>query len=186
MKKVLVIFSGILIIILIFVVLFFILINKGSEKPPITVKNFEECVAQGYPVLTSYPLQCKTPDGKTFVEDIGNELEKQDFIRVEKPRPNEIIQSPLQIKGEARGFWFFEASFPVRLLDENGKEIAVGIAQTQGEWMTEDFVPFEVRLEFQQPETNKGTLVLEKDNPSGLPEHADELRIPVHFNLARE
>jgi hypothetical protein len=34
------------------------------------VKNFKECVAKGYPILESYPRQCKTPDGKTFVEEI--------------------------------------------------------------------------------------------------------------------
>ena len=163
-----------------------VLINQGSEEPPIVVKNFKECVAQGYPVLLSYPRQCKTPDGKTFIEDSGNELEKQNLIRVNNPRPNEIIQSPLQIQGEARGFWFFEASFPVRLLDENRKEIAEGIAQAQGEWMTEDFVPFEARVEFQQPATENGILILEKDNPSGLPENADELRIPVRFDLSQK
>ena len=43
---------------------------------------------------------------------IGNELEKADMIRVDAPRPNQVIQSPLTVKGEARGAWFFEASFP--------------------------------------------------------------------------
>ena len=48
--------------------------------------------------------------------------------------------------------------------------------------MTENFVPFEGTLTFTAPTSGKGTLVLEKDNPSGLPEHADELRMPVKFN----
>ena len=157
---------------------------KGAKKPGISINSFEECVTQGYLILESYPRQCKTPDGRTFVEDIGNELEKINLIQITKPRPNETIQSPLEIKGEARGYWFFEADFPVKLLDENGELIAGGIAQAQGEWMTEDFVPFEAALEFGVPETNKGLLILEKDNPSGLPENADELRVPVRFNLA--
>jgi len=42
-------------------------------------------------------------------------------------------------------------------------------------------VPFQAKIEFQYPETKKGTLILEKDNPSGLPENTDELRIPVTF-----
>jgi len=33
------------------------------------------------------------------------------------PRPNEPIISPLAISSEARGPWFFEATFPVLLLD---------------------------------------------------------------------
>ena len=115
-------------------------------------------------------------------EDTGNELEKQNLIRVQKPRPNETIQSPLEIKGEARGHWFFEASFPVKLLDSEGQVLATGIAQALSDWMTEDFVLFEVKIEFQKPKTKKGLLILEKDNPSGLPENADELRIPVRFS----
>ena len=47
--------------------------------------------------------------------------------------------------------------------------------------MTENFVPFRTELEFRTPTTERGTLVLEKDNPSGLPENSDELRIPVRF-----
>ncbi len=34
------------------------------------IKNFEDCVAEGYPVMESYPKQCRTIDGKTFVEEI--------------------------------------------------------------------------------------------------------------------
>ncbi|OHA08862.1 MAG: hypothetical protein A3B37_00745 [Candidatus Sungbacteria bacterium RIFCSPLOWO2_01_FULL_59_16] len=108
--------------------------------------------------------------------------EKSSIIRVRRPSANDIIRSPLLVEGEARGYWFFEASFPVRLLDGNGREISVTPAEAQGEWMTEDFVPFRAELAFGQPETDRGTLVLEKDNPSGLPEHADELRIPVRFS----
>lgn len=146
-------------------------------KPPLPeVKNFDECVKAGYPVMESYPRQCKIPDGKTFVEDL---------IKIFQPRPNDFIKSPLEIKGEARGYWFFEASFPVQLLDANGKELGTTIAQAKGDWMTENFVPFEAVLEFQTPTTEKGTLILEKDNPSGLPEYEDELKIPVLFKRTR-
>lgn len=44
-----------------------------------------------------------------------------------------------------------------------------------------EFVPFKLGLKFPAPETETGVLVLEKDNPSGLSEHADELKIPVKF-----
>lgn len=154
--------------------------NISIEKP-LSVTNFEECLALGYPILESYPRQCKAPN-RTFTENIGNALEKQNLIRVNKPQPNEVIKSPFEITGEARGYWFFEASFPIKLIDENGKELEMAIAQAKSDWMTEDFVPFEATLEFEKPETNRGVLILEKDNPSGLPEHADELRIPVRFS----
>ena len=151
--------------------------GKGESS----VLNFAECVARGFPVMESYPRQCKTQEGQTFREDIGNELEKDDFIRVSKPRPNTVITSPLKIEGMARGNWFFEASFPVRILDASGVEIGRGHAQAKKVWMTTEFIPFEATLTFIAPISGSGTLVLEKDNPSGLPEHADELRIPVTF-----
>ncbi len=147
----------------------------------VEVQGFDDCVKAGFPVLESYPRQCKTPDGRTFSEDIGNELEKQDLIRINNPWPNQTIENPLSIEGEARGFWFFEASFPIKLYDGKGNLLGVAIAQAEGEWMTENFVPFQAKLDFSFSVTEKGTLVLEKDNPSGLPENADELRIPVVF-----
>lgn len=106
----------------------------------------------------------------------------RDSIRVEVPLVNATVQSPLVFSGEARGAWFFEASFPVRLLDGGGNLIASSQAEAQAEWMTEDFVPFRGTVEFIDPGTETGTLVFEKDNPSGLPEHADAYRMHVRFH----
>jgi|GEM_PF-1441708 len=36
------------------------------------VNNFDDCVKAGYPVMESYPRQCKTPDGRIFTEEICN------------------------------------------------------------------------------------------------------------------
>jgi len=148
---------------------------------PMQINNFDECAAAGNPVMESYPRQCNTPDGKHFVENIGNELEVGDLIKIDNPRPNAKITSPLTVTGQARGNWFFEASFPVKLMDETGDELARGIAQAQGEWMTEDFVPFTAKLEFWGPAGSTGTLILERDNPSGLPENDSQLVVPVKF-----
>jgi glucose/arabinose dehydrogenase len=106
---------------------------------------------------------------------------KENLIRVLSPLPDSLVKSPLVITGEARGYWFFEASFPIRLIDANGKEIIQSFAEAKSEWMTTDFVPFERHLTFPTPETSTGTLILSKDNPSGLPENDDEVRIPIRF-----
>lgn len=154
--------------------------DQGKVRVP-EITSFAECAAAGFPVMESYPRQCRTHNGQTFREDIGNELEKDDFIRVSAPRPNTAVKNPLNIEGMARGSWFFEASFPVKLLDASGVEIGRGHAQAKKNWMTAEFVPFEATLTFVTPASGSGTLLLEKDNPSGLPEHADELRMPVTF-----
>ena len=145
------------------------------------VSSFEDCVEAGNPVMESYPRQCRHED-ELFVEQIGNELEKTDLIRLSSPRPNASIASPLVLTGEARGYWFFEANFPIVLTSTDGEMIAQHYAQAQDEWMSEDFVPFEAVLEFKKPESGeRGTLMLLKSNASGLPEHDDALEIPVYF-----
>ena len=101
-------------------------------------------------------------------------------IHVLHPAANAIVKSPLMLQGEARGNWYFEASFPVRLLDAQGKEIAVTQARAQGDWMTTEFVPFTATLNFTTI-AEQGMLVLEKDNPSGLPQNAASIVIPVKF-----
>ncbi|MCX6785772.1 MAG: Gmad2 immunoglobulin-like domain-containing protein [Candidatus Komeilibacteria bacterium] len=104
---------------------------------------------------------------------------KADLIQVSYPVPNQIVASPLTITGQARGMWFFEASFPIELTDANGQTVASGLAQATSDWMTENFVPFTATLKFTKPQTSTGVLILKKDNPSGLPEHDDSLQIPV-------
>lgn len=108
------------------------------------------------------------------------------LVRLIAPKPNDEIENPLIVQGEARGNWYFEGSFPVRLLDGNGKEIAVTPARAKGDWMTTDFVPFRAKLTFIAPNTKEGVLVLQKDNPSGLLENADEVRIPVRFKNPKD
>ena len=44
-------------------------IEPVSLQPVIT--NFDECAQAGNPVMESYPRQCRTKDGRTFVEDIS-------------------------------------------------------------------------------------------------------------------
>lgn len=115
---------------------------------------------------------------------IGREEPKagrSDRIRVETPKPGETVSSPLRVAGEARGWWFFEADFPVLLLDADGHTVVSHYAMTAADWMTEDFVPFESVLVFDPPATGTGVLVLARHNASGLPEHDDEIRIPVRF-----
>ena len=102
-------------------------------------------------------------------------------ITVDAPQPHQVIASPLTITGQARGTWYFEADFPIRLFDAAMQQIASAPATAQSEWMTENFVAFEATLTFTDPGTSNGYLLLEKDNPSGLPEHAGSIIIPVQF-----
>jgi len=105
-----------------------------------------------------------------------------DKIKITYPQPDEIISSPLEIQGEARGWWFFEASFPIELRNENGNLIAQGLGEAQADWMTDDFVPFKSVLKFSSPTTENGKLILKKDNPSGLPAYDESMEISLLFS----
>lgn len=108
---------------------------------------------------------------------------KDDLIVVSVPLPNAAISSPLMVSGRARGNWYFEASFPVKVYDGNGKLLTATPATAAGEWMTMEYVPFIATITFPVPTTATGTIVFEKNNASGLPEHANELVIPIRFAI---
>ncbi len=106
---------------------------------------------------------------------------EQRSIVVESPKPYDFIQHPFFFAGEARGGWFFEASFPVRVEDANGTVLGSGIATATGDWMTNELVPFSGTIELDVPATDTGVVIFEKDNPSGLPENGGRLEVPVRL-----
>ncbi|MGK7394054.1 MAG: Gmad2 immunoglobulin-like domain-containing protein [Candidatus Cyclobacteriaceae bacterium M3_2C_046] len=103
-------------------------------------------------------------------------------IKLEQPLPNKDISSPLTVKGKARGSWFFEGQFPVVLIDKDKNIIAEATAKARGKWMTDNFVPFEATLTYQNPpDDERGYLELKKSNPSGKPENSRTYSLPVLF-----
>ena len=48
----------------------FAFLDNAKQQRIASISSFEECAAAGYPVMTSYPGQCSTPDGRMFVQDI--------------------------------------------------------------------------------------------------------------------
>ncbi|MGB4943135.1 MAG: Gmad2 immunoglobulin-like domain-containing protein, partial [Candidatus Moraniibacteriota bacterium] len=149
-----------------------------------SVTDFESCAARGNPVMESSPRRCSA-NSQTYTEGTSVSADLSDDVRVAAPQPDAAVVSPLTVRGVARGTWFFEASFPVRLVDADGRILASGAAQAESDWMTTEFVPFETTLSFALPMTATGTLILEQDNPSGLPENTANFRLPVQFETHR-
>ena len=52
-------------------------ISIQKQEQILSITNFEECARAGYPIMESYPEQCRTPDGRTFVRDISNDEYEQ-------------------------------------------------------------------------------------------------------------
>lgn len=132
--------------------------------------------------------QSGTDDGTAEVPaDIAAMIEeKRDLIRVTTPQPLATVTTPVQVTGEARGYWFFEASFPIVITDWDGRIIGEGFATADGDWMTESFVPFSGTVEIEIPEGtpySRGSIILQRANASGLPENDDALEFSIQLPI---
>ncbi|MFA6095951.1 MAG: Gmad2 immunoglobulin-like domain-containing protein, partial [Candidatus Paceibacterota bacterium] len=143
------------------------------------VTDFASCAAAGNPVAESFPRQCRDREGNLYVEKIGEDLSS--VIRISSPAAGATVSVPVRFAGEAKGFWFFEGSFPVVLIDSSGREAGRGIARAKGDWMTTEFVSFEGTLAPDGPVSGAFTLVFEKDNPSGEASLDASFSMPVSF-----
>jgi eight-cysteine-cluster-containing protein len=43
-------------------------VNLARQHGAEEIQTFEGCAKAGYPILESYPRQCRTPDGRAFIE----------------------------------------------------------------------------------------------------------------------
>jgi hypothetical protein len=103
----------------------------------------------------------------------------KDLIEVDLPYPGAVTGKAFSVIGKARGTWYFEASFPVEVLDKDGKTLFQGPAQAQSSWMTEDFVPFKLDVTIPDSYIGPATVILKKDNPSGDPARDASVSFPI-------
>lgn len=109
------------------------------------------------------------------------EAQGEVILKISNMEANMKIENPLTVLGEAPGNWFFEGSFAVKVVDANLKLLGQGNAVAKGEWTTASFVPFEAKISFEKSSTKTGFVIFEKSNPSGLPEKAEEYKLPIRF-----
>ncbi len=103
-----------------------------------------------------------------------------DDIMVSLPYPGAVTGKTFSVIGEARGYWFFEASFPAELKTADGTVLWQGPVTTDAEWMTADFVPFRADIIVSdQSFIGPAVLVLKRDNPSGEPENDASLSFDI-------
>jgi hypothetical protein len=145
---------------------------KSPEEDTWLCQN-GQWIEHGHPLLPKPSEGCGSPK----IE----ETTYKDLIKISSPLPNQIINGTVAITGQARGIWFFEASFPIKIVDNKNKELAAGLATAQSDWMTENFVPFTASLSLPATDASSGFIIFQKDNPSGLPANDDSFSLPVKF-----
>lgn len=99
-------------------------------------------------------------------------------VTVTTPQPNAKVEKTFIVAGSAPGQWFFEGSFPMKVIDKNGNVILNSYAEAQGDWMTTNLVTF-VATASTTGYVGPATLVLLRDNPSGLPENDDSVEVSI-------
>lgn len=101
------------------------------------------------------------------------------------PHAGEIVSSPLAVEGIVTdGGWFFEGSFPIKILDSDGSVIGSGTAQALSDWTSTGTVPFSASIVFTVPSMDSagtGTIVFTSDNPSGSQPNQRSVSVPIQF-----
>jgi hypothetical protein len=158
------------------------LITATSTPSTLVIVSFADCANAKYPVMESNPRRCATPGGRTYIEEIKEvstyKNASSSTIVVDLPQPGSVTGKEFIITGKARR-WYFEGSFPVQILDRDGKILSQGPAKAVGDWMTSEFVPFTYKATVPSTYLGKATVVLMKDNPSGLPENDASISFPI-------
>jgi hypothetical protein len=100
-------------------------------------------------------------------------------IQVSYPKANASVPKQFTVTGKAPGNWFNEAQAPLLVQAEDGSKIGQAQMQAQGDWMTTDLVNFKANVTIDMAYSGPATLVLLKDNESGLPQNDDSFEVPI-------
>jgi hypothetical protein len=60
---------GLLVVLVIIAGLLLSLSSIARQQRVLSIGSFEDCALAGYPIMESYPEQCRTPDGRTFINE---------------------------------------------------------------------------------------------------------------------
>lgn len=109
---------------------------------------------------------------------VGTTTALHDRVVVDAPKRGQTVFKTFTVTGKAPGNWFFEASFPIEVLDPQGNTVATGHGNALSDWMTTADVPFKADIKIASY-TGPATLIIMRDNPSGLPQNDDSVSIPI-------
>lgn len=99
-------------------------------------------------------------------------------ISVTSPAPHSSVDSHFIVEGQAPGSWYFEAVFPIQIRDSHNDVIGHASARAQSDWQTSKLVSFVAPVSIDNYH-GPATIILLRDNPSGLPENDDSISIPI-------
>ncbi len=151
--------------------------------PPAFIQNITGQVTTTPEAVNGGNTVTETPDTTTnggLTRTGGSEATRALAARVDIDAPGvgDPVFKNFTVTGKAPGPWFFEATFPIEVRNAAGAVVATGFATALGEWMTTEDVAFKAEITVPNY-TGPATLVLMRDNASGLPEHAGSVSMPI-------
>lgn len=129
--------------------------------------------------LYSKGVICKS-NKVTEEKEGGYKTDKGVSFELISPLPNSEMECEFTLAGEMPREWFFENSFQYSILVD-GKEVLTGSVQSKDDYTVKEILTFSEKIECEEGCFGDGEIVLKNANPSGLPENADQYRIPVKF-----
>ncbi len=102
-------------------------------------------------------------------------------VHLEGLSAGQTIKSPLVVNGQARGVWFFEGLLGISLLDGKGQQLAQSEGRALANFKTINYVPFRALLEFSQPATATGTLIIKRLAAPAGQKNEFIFKLPVKF-----
>ena len=124
-----------------------LLVKKDAPQP--IIATFEDCAAAGYPILETYPEQCRTPDGKSFTKVVkANETEFGSPVTLrlnEKAEFSDGLTATLVAINDSRCktgvvcIWAGELAFQIKLLGgDMNQETKIKLGTVTAKSVTQD------------------------------------------------
>ncbi len=128
-------------------------------------------------------LPTKPKSNNQTDNQVSNQVNVVEGIQVIYPKANDEVSSLLKISGvvTGNGWAGFEGQVgTVKLLDNNGNQLASGVLTATTEWTSLPTV-FETKLNFTSASGQSGSLVFKNENPSGDPTKDKTFTLPINF-----
>jgi hypothetical protein len=130
------------------------------------------------------------PGGTMYIsDDAGGRIYELSYVGDAEPEADlatstlpfistTITATTTALSGEALGTWYFEASFPIDVVNSSNVVVETLIATAQTDWMTTASVPFIAPFQASLYSGQTVSFILRKDNPSGEPQFDASVTIP--------
>jgi hypothetical protein len=116
------------------------------------IENFQDCLLSGSKAEGFPWRKCERSDGKVFKESMidRENIPGTNIAEITSISPNDKVDFPITLKGEAHEIWFTYGGFPVKLVSLKNDDYTVissAIACPDGEKNTEGMIPFKLTIE---------------------------------------